>query len=156
MKRTYRSFFLMLSALFMMSACAPMLDPQPPSSVTHPQARAVYHKALAGDIEALYSVGLYYKWGWNGFPKDAWKAADAWELAAKKGHSNAYFQLGVAYANGTGRLMNQEKATRYFRRAARRGNKAAVMVLKGRGESVLSEKEENEAFRDEFFRKYVF
>ncbi len=151
MNKIIRQSFILLSTLLVVSACAPTLDPQPPSTVTHPKDIAMYEKALAGDAQSLYLVGIRYSSGMDGFPKDEWKAADAYELAAKKGHGNAYFRLGLAYANGTGRLMNQEKATRCFRRAARRGNKTAVMVLEGRGESVQSEKEQTGAFRKELF-----
>lgn len=136
----------------MMSACAPMLDPQPPSSVTHPQAIAMYEKALAGDAQALYKLGNYYLKGINGFPKDKKKSSDAYELAAKKGHAEAYVGLALAYTHGYGRPVNPEKAIRCYQRAARRGSRTAVVMLDRLGESVRTEKEQTDDLREELFK----
>ncbi|RHZ79874.1 hypothetical protein Glove_140g80 [Diversispora epigaea] len=73
--------------------------------------------ALAGNIEAMYSVGYFYD---NGIcvgndKKEAFK----WYLkAAEKGHTSAQFNLGIYYANGYGINDNQVKAFEWFKKAA--------------------------------------
>lgn len=152
MNKIIRQSFILLSTLLVVSACAPTLDPQPPSTVTHPKAIAVYEKALAGDAQALFKLGNDYFEGINGFPKDKKKSSDAYELAAKKGHAEAYVGLGLAYALGYGRPVNPEKAIRCYQRAARRGSRTAIMMLQRLGKSVQSEKDQTDAIREELFK----
>ncbi|HAA91641.1 MAG: hypothetical protein CMM48_12865 [Rhodospirillaceae bacterium] len=65
-------------------------------------------------------------------------AALYWEKAAKAGHSEAQFAIGVSYHQGNGVKKNFAKALHWYRKAARQGNPKAAnnlgnMYLKGLG-----------------------
>ena len=65
-----------------------------------------------------------------------WYSADCvrraylwWHMAAKRGHVDALFRLGVCYARGRGTRRNAAKAAQFFREAASHGHKAAADAL---------------------------
>jgi len=77
----------------------------------------------AGDAEAMYNQGSYYRDGKNGFPQDYSKALELWHRAGDLGYAEAYVNIGYAYNNtGRGVEVDKEKAKCYFEHAAVMGS----------------------------------
>ena len=76
----------------------------------------------AGDIEAIYSMGAYYNKGLHGLPQDYNKALQLWHRAGDLGCTDAYFNVGIVYANGEGVEVDQKKAKHYYELAAMGGS----------------------------------
>ena len=75
----------------------------------------------AGDAEAIYTHGNYYKDGKRGFPQDYIKALELWHRAAELGNITAYSRIGYAYDNGQGVEIDFKKAYYYYELAAMGG-----------------------------------
>lgn len=89
-------------------------------------------KAAAGDIESMIDLGRIYEQG-MGVPKDYAKAADCFRKAADAGSASAMFNLGWLYYAGKGVPQSKEskdEAAVWFKKAADKGNQAAISVLK--------------------------
>jgi len=79
----------------------------------------------AGDAEAVYLVGNYYRDGSNGFLQDYIKALERWHRAAELGNTKAYTNIGYAYKHGQGVDVDWKKATYYYELAAMAGKAVA-------------------------------
>ena len=76
----------------------------------------------AGDANAISIIGGYYADGLYGFSKDYIKALEHWHRAAELGYSKAYTNIGYAYNNGEGVVVDKKKAIHYYELAAMGGN----------------------------------
>lgn len=106
-------------------SCSQTLSPTPPPSVTNAGALQTYRNAIGGDTAALMKIGEYYLMGTSGFPKDERMAANAFETAAKLGHTQAQAMIALFYESGRGRLQSNSKALDYYRRASASGSRDA-------------------------------
>jgi len=79
----------------------------------------------AGDPQAMYAVGLYYREGMGGFPQDFTKALDLWHRAGELGDAEAYSIIGGAYELGQGVEVGTKKAKHFYELAAKGGCKVA-------------------------------
>ena len=67
-------------------------------------------------------IGGYYADGLYGFPQDHTKALEFWHRAAELGYAKAYTNIGYAYNNGEGVVVDKKKAIHYYELAAMGGN----------------------------------
>jgi len=72
----------------------------------------------ANDPIAIFNHGVYYRDGINGFPQDMDKALKMFHKAGKLGSAEAYTSIGIAYSNGEGVEVDEEKAEHYYEVAA--------------------------------------
>ncbi len=67
----------------------------------------------------------------QGVPKDDANAVRWYRKAAGQGHARAQYNLGAAYANGTGVIRNKETAAEWFSEAGQsfleQGNRALAL-----------------------------
>lgn len=83
------------------------------------QAEAWYRKAYdAGDEQAMYKIGMMYRYGDNGEVPDGGKAVMAFAAAAGEGHGQAACELGRMYLDGEGVAKDEAKAVELFRKGA--------------------------------------
>jgi hypothetical protein len=84
-----------------------------------------------GNAFAQYNLGINYRDGLGGLPKDDREAARLFKLAADQGNAMAQVALGVAYMNGLGGLPKDDReAARLLELAADQGNAMAQVALK--------------------------
>ena len=76
----------------------------------------------ANDPIAIHKLGVFYRDGKYGFPQDVGKALELWHRAAELGYTEAYCNIGNAYAYGKGVETDKKKATYYTELAAMRGD----------------------------------
>jgi hypothetical protein len=81
-------------------------------------------EADAGDLEAQYNLGCYYRLGF-GVKKDDEAAADWFYVAAGAGDVNAQYNLGNCYRFGVGVVPSQAQARFWYKRAADQGHEKA-------------------------------
>lgn len=95
------------------------------------EAFEYYHELIKqGDPKGYYQIGVFYQAG-IGTPVNSLKAVDYMEIAARKGISEAQYDLGFIYEEGFFKVeANKEKAIYYYRMAAAQGNKDAISRLK--------------------------
>ena len=91
--------------------------------------RETLKRAMAGDSEAQYNLGLMYYNGWT-VSKDKREAARWYRAAAKQGDANAQYNLGFMYENGYGVTQDMAEAVRLYRAAAEQGHAIAQRNLK--------------------------
>jgi len=94
-----------------------------PDAIAGPKLRVA---ALAGDRNAAYEVGLRFL---KPEHQDYLQAAKWFERAEQAGLVPASFQLGVMFERGLGVARDTDKAIGYYRKAAERGNAAAMHNL---------------------------
>lgn len=128
MKRTLSVLALALTAGLMIS-CSQTLSEQPPSTVTSTAWINTYQDALLGDVNALKKVADCYLVGSNGFPKSTRDAANAWQMAANQGDGYACRMIALCYAEGEGRLRDDDKARKYFGMAVLAGDTRSAELL---------------------------
>jgi len=119
--------------------CAPIYDDQgnevdndkcpfcrslPPSSDEEVNERLTKRKE-AGDAQAIFSLGCYYRDGSDGFTQDYDKALEHWHRAGELGHAAAYSTIGSAYYKGEGVEIDKKKAKHFVENAAIRGSVVA-------------------------------
>jgi len=75
-----------------------------------------------GDADAIYTLGVLYARGIQGFPQDYTKAIELSHRAGELGCANAYYNIGSAYQNGQGVEVDKKKAQHYYELAAMRGD----------------------------------
>ena len=85
--------------------------------------------AKAGDVEALYMLGVSYSSGFNGCKQDYEEAFKWYSKAAKKGHAAAQCSLGYAYLLGQGTKKDIDKAIDWLKKAAGQGDSRAQEEL---------------------------
>ena len=75
-----------------------------------------------GNRDAMFYIGTYYDQGRYGVPQDHQRAKKLYLKAGELGHAVAYFNLGIAYNNGTGVEVDKKKAQHYYELAAMKGD----------------------------------
>lgn len=85
--------------------------------------------ANSGDIDAMLAMARFYRLG-GPTPRDAEQAFFWNRKAADAGNSEAQFNTGVSYAEGTGVAKDLAEARRYLEAAAAGGNNAATAYLR--------------------------
>jgi len=73
------------------------------------------------DATAIYNIGSFYFDGEHGLPRNTAKALELWHQAAELGHAESYHNIGIAYDDGDGVEIDEEKAKHYYGLAAMRG-----------------------------------
>lgn len=87
--------------------------------------------AEKGNAEAMYSVGLYYRFGTyatNTMPNDA-EAMKWFKQSADKGNAEAMYELGIIYFTGRGVAKNSTEAYNWFKKAYDKGYTTAKTYL---------------------------
>jgi uncharacterized protein len=101
----------------------PKIRPLAPATVSAKggdtaESLAPYARAVAGDAESQYELGMLYLNSEGRTVKNYAEALKWLELAAKGGHVDARYNLGVMYKTGLGALQNFELALQWFELAA--------------------------------------
>lgn len=92
--------------------------------------RDTYKKALDGDAEEQYYMGL--QWDTGGFgEEDRCEALRWYYLAAKQGYADAEYEIGYDYDNHYGSCLktNYFEAAKWYARAKAHGNASAITYL---------------------------
>jgi len=85
-----------------------------------------YNKRVdVDDPVAIYSLGDYHRDGSYGYPQDYTKALEMWHRAGELGYADSYNNIGYAYNNGEGVVVDKKKAKHYYEQAAMGGDVAA-------------------------------
>lgn len=93
-----------------------------------PNVWEYYKKALDGDAEEQYSMGL--KWDTGEFgEEDECEALRWYYLAAKQGHAESEFEIADAYYHGRCLKKNYFEAAKWYARAKAHGNSDADFYL---------------------------
>ena len=97
-----------------------------PTPTSYEEGNEMEKKRMqAGDPEAIYRQGSYYRDGINGFPQVYTQALELWHRAAELGYSRAYCDIGYAYDVGNGVEVDKKKARHYYELAAMGGSVTA-------------------------------
>ena len=78
----------------------------------------VTRRVELNDPIAIYSKGVYYRDGANGYPQDYKKALQNWHRATELGCVEAYRSIGCAYDLGQGVEVDTKRAKHYYELAA--------------------------------------
>lgn len=103
------------------------------------ESLAPYAKAKEGDTQAQYELGMLLLNGEHGVTKNYGEALKWLEMAAKAGHIEARYNLGIMYKTGSGALQNFEQALQWFEAAAHQNHPDAqynVALMHKNGMSV--------------------
>ena len=97
----------------------------------------LYHRALAGDANAMFDLATDYRHG-QGTAKDDVNAVVWYRKAAEGGHAQAMKNLGFMYEHGFGVTKDYSQAINWYLKAAEAGNSDAMdslgaMYLNGYG-----------------------
>jgi TPR repeat protein len=84
-------------------------------------------KAEAGDAAAQYSLGLNYKYGVLGSPKDLIQAFDWFTKSANQGYPDACFELAKRHLEGNGVAKNEALGVEWLRKAHDYGPASLLM-----------------------------
>lgn len=80
-----------------------------------------YRKAYdAGDEQAMYKIGMMYRYGDDGEVPDGGKAVMAFAAAAGEGSREAMHELGLMYELGAGVEKDEAKAVDWYRKSAQK------------------------------------
>mmetsp|Transcript_19689 Transcript_19689/g.35737 ORF Transcript_19689/g.35737 Transcript_19689/m.35737 type:complete len:214 (-) Transcript_19689:123-764(-) len=93
------------------------------------EAGALMKKALGGDHDAMFLLGLFHFDGLNGFGKDQKIAFDWYERASNAGNVKALALSGFSYMNGSGVKENVTYGIVLVTMAAERGSDLACLSL---------------------------
>jgi TPR repeat protein len=85
--------------------------------------------AEAGDLLAIYSIGVLYANGGDGLPQDYAKALEYYRKAADKRDAGSMRQIAIAYEKGQGVPADPAQAAQWYERAANRGDALAQQVV---------------------------
>jgi TPR repeat protein len=85
-------------------------------------------RALEGDAEAQYNLGMKYAYG-EGVAKNDVEAVKWYRLAAVQGEAGAQSTLGVKYDVGEGVVEDDAEAVKWYRLAADQGESSAQLNL---------------------------
>ena len=102
-----------------------------PPAILGESAAKLRTAAEGGDAQAQFRLGLLYKFGDNGLPKDE-KQAMLWNRkAAEQGQPEAQVSFAFALAHGDGVEKNEAEAVSWYRKAALQGNAVGQNYLAG-------------------------
>ncbi len=122
-----------------------LLAAAPRHSAAEADADQLLHRAAAGSSSSQLMLGLAYRDGRYGLPRDSHAAAGWLTRAAQSGNAYAAAMLGDAYARGEGVALDLNAAQNWWRQAALAGNVHAESRL---GLSLAS-RSASQAQRDE-------
>ena len=83
-------------------------------------------RAKAGDVKAMFKLGVSYYHGRGGVAEDYGEALVWWGKAAATGHRHALFNMGVMHQNGLGTPVNLLNALSYYKQAHAKGYKGTA------------------------------
>lgn len=92
-------------------------------------------RALNGDSQAQYELGMTHRYEWARVEKSDREAALWFREAADAGHAEAQFELGLMYEFGEGVPLNLRRAQKLYQQAARqdlREARTSLALLKGK------------------------
>ncbi len=115
-RRAGRGLFLGL-CLAILGACTPFQGPQVPRTS---EVQTLHQTAQAGDLDAQFFLGEFYKQGYQ-VPQDYAKAAYWYRQAAAQGMPKAQNNLGLLYEHGQGVPQDYAEALRLYKSAADQG-----------------------------------
>ncbi len=98
------------------------------ASAEFPTTEALQTRAVQGDAEAQYNLGLLYQEGW-GVPQDLSEAAKWYQKAAEQGLVDAMVLLAGMYTLGLGVPSNEREAVYLLTKAAEKGDATAQYNL---------------------------
>lgn len=98
-----------------------------PPAASSPQ-NELYRRAMSGDVEAEYQMGMLNAQDRVGMPSTAGQSHYWFTQAASKGHMKAQYNLGVMYAQGDGVVQNLIEAYIWF-------NLASAQRMDGAGQA---------------------
>lgn len=106
-------------------------------AMTPEEVALIRHSAEDGSVSAQLMLGLAYRRGDGGLPKDDSIATKWLEKAAVEGNAYAENELGAIYFEGDGVTRNPRLAADWWEKAARRGNveaecKLGKMLMEGK------------------------
>ncbi|GAB6040360.1 tetratricopeptide repeat protein [Endothiovibrio diazotrophicus] len=116
----------------------------PSAIANHSEADWLGRLADRGDDGAQLQLGLAYREGRYGLQADAATGLHWLEAAARQGNGYAADLVGNAYAEGRGAAPDLNRAERWWKRAAERGNANAQRHL---GQRLLAAQREQEGLR---------
>lgn len=97
------------------------LDIADPTEVLHD----CQQRALAGDAQAAYELGLFYYDG-LAVPRDLTQAVSWFERASLQGHAQAQYRLGLIFFQGEGQPVNKVQAYILLKMSAVNGDEEAL------------------------------
>jgi len=127
MSRSIRPFVQVAFAAAAVAFCA--LSPAVAAEDPYKAFRPLEARALAGDLDAMVTIAAAYR-NAEGLPRDTETALKLDCVAARQGHAGASYDVGWAYAHGTGTARDDDQAAAWFRLAAARGSEPAIGMLK--------------------------
>jgi hypothetical protein len=98
------------------------------SAQTPTDIAALRVKADAGDADAQYNLGVWYRFG-LGVPQDSAQGAAWIRKSAEQGHIGAQFNLGLIYFDGQGVPQDYVQAASWYLKSAEQGNPGAQFNL---------------------------
>ena len=87
-------------------------------------------KARAGDVEAMYNLGVSYYYGDGGVEQASGEALVWWGKAAAKGHSVALYFMGLMHEDGEGTPKNLLNALNYYKQATDKGFDCTAQIAR--------------------------
>lgn len=89
-----------------------------------------YERAVkAGSSKAMVRLGTGLYKGGEGFPHDAKRAAELFQMAADRGNLEGLCRLGICYEEGEGVILNSRKAYNLYVEAAERGSSYGMYLV---------------------------
>jgi hypothetical protein len=85
-------------------------------------------KANAGNADAQYNLGVWYRFG-QGVPQDSAQGAAWIRKSSEQGHIGAQFNLGLIYFNGQGVPQDYAQAASWYLKSSEQGNPGAQFNL---------------------------
>ena len=139
--KTYRLALLVLTAgLLCVGSCIGEDEKKAKSAAVVLFAETL-SKARAGDVAAMFNLGVAYDNG-EGVIEDDKEAVKWHRKAADLGYAKAMFNLGAMYAFGKGVIEDDKEAVKWYRKAAELGL-ASVMfnlgIMYDNGEGVIED-----------------
>jgi TPR repeat protein len=107
-------------ALYYLSHISDDNDFGPPVKKT--KWKYLFKAAKLGSVEAQRDLGCYYFWGEDGIEKNDNLSRKWYKRAAKNGHTDAQYNLGLMLLDGEGGSVNIKKGLKWLKRAANNKN----------------------------------
>ena len=89
----------------------------------------LYKKAIIGNSEAQYDLGMSYMNG-ESIDIDYFEAIKWFKQSAGNGNMNAFYQLGICFESGFGTVKSSDRAQFYYQKAANLGHQKAKEKIK--------------------------
>jgi hypothetical protein len=104
-------------------------DSLDPATMDRDSLKWLEQAAEAGDVKAMYGLGLVFRNGGNGIAQNSALAARWFMEAAKNGQAGAQFRYAESLAGGDGVEKSMVAAVTWYRQAAEQGESAAMFRL---------------------------